>query len=137
MLLADQVGACPARPVPGFGDDVAEVAEPGRQAATVLSQAHALFNDACDGRAVEVRQALVVAAGGDELGIAVHVGVVALDLGVELGADLEQIAEVGIGVVEQVVDPWGADQRDLDVKRNGFGIETRRRRQSQFFRHGL
>ena len=55
----------------------------------------------------------------------VDAGLVSLDVGVEVGEHLEELREVGIEPVEQVVGAGIADEDDLDVDRDGLGLEGR------------
>jgi len=50
-------------------------------------------------------------------------GLLALDIGVEVGCYLEQLGKLWVVPAEQVVDATVTDQNDLDVERDGLRLE--------------
>src|SRR5690606_26077644 len=64
--------------------------------------------------------------GGDSSnckGVAINVARRALELGFELGLDLEQLAELRVVGGQQVIEVLVAEQDDLGIERDGVGIE--------------
>ena len=62
---------------------------------------------------------------GDELGVELLVLGRAVGLGVEVGLDLEELLEVGVDLVEQVVDHRLADEHHLAVERDRLRVQGR------------
>ena len=95
----------------------------GAQALGVLHHAGAEVDHPGDGTAVK-RQQLVLAGEGGHHARIQHVRVgVALDAVFEIGRHLEQLAKVRVVLLQQVVKQPVAKQDDLDVQRDGFGLQ--------------
>ena len=137
VRLGHQVLAPPPRPVLRFAHDVADVPEARGKLGAVAGQAHALFHDAGHGRAVEVAQVLIGAAGRDELRVARGVVGVQVDLRLEFRQNLEKLPEIRVQFVEQRVHVRRPDQRDFEVQRDRFRLQPRRQRQAKVVGHAL
>ena len=83
-----------------------------------------MFEDAGHGAAVERHQPGVPGQPGDEPGVKHGVVLGVLDPVLEVGGDLEQLAELGILLGEHVIEHGLADDDDLDVERDGLGLEA-------------
>ena len=109
----------------GLGDEVAEQAEVGGEAVLVLGQARAVVHQEGDGAARAARQAAVRGEPRGDAGVDVQA---LLDRHVvrEVGADLEEAAELGVELLQLDDEVGVGDQHDLDVERGRLDAQQRR-----------
>ncbi len=117
-------GLC--RPVRGLPHEVRQVAEPERELVLFLGEPHGVVHHPRHRAPVEGEQAVVLHHVRDEVRVAHLLVVGCRGPGVEVGLDLEDVAEVLVVVVQEVVKPGAAEHDDLERHRDGFGLDPPR-----------
>ncbi len=122
----DRLGAVAAGHVIGLANQVDEAVDVGREPLDVAGPAQRRLQHLGHGTRLQGPEAGALAERRHVLGeLRDRVGV-GLDVVVEVGHDLEELGELGIGLREEIEEPAVAEQDHLDVERHRLGLESLR-----------
>ena len=126
MFLGDNVAAVFLGVVVGLLDYVADLGELGAQLLLVRREPAAVLDDGSNTHEIKMLEAFLVAEGAHELGVLLDILLVPVHGGVELGLHLEDLLELGVQLVQHVVDLGVSDEDYLGVEGYGLGPQAPR-----------
>ena len=124
-------------PVVGLAQQVGHAAHVGGQALAVAGQASAVVDHPAHRTAVQRQQLVAAGQRGQQARIQQVVLRVALDAVFKVRRHLEQLAKLGVVVLQQVVQKAVTKQNDLDVQRYRLRLQRHGADQAHQLAHGL
>ena len=137
VARGDVLAVLVAGPVVGFDEQVDDLHHVQRKLGLIRDEPRTELDHLRHGSGLERPHVEFDALAGDEARVGLRVRGVALDIGREVGARLEELAEVLIAGGEHLEDARCADHRHLDGERDRLRRQRRRRKDAHLLAHVL